>query len=85
MLQLHMDRLSINITKVLRCKLPVYIHRRRCLKTVCTLCVQDPLGLIFLNFALQWHLLASCGVKILEVSAVAVYNFKAQASLYHVF
>jgi hypothetical protein len=29
--------------------------------------------------------LASCGVKILEVSAVAVYNFKAQASLQHVF
>jgi hypothetical protein len=39
----------------------------------------------FFNFALQYHLLASCGVKILEVSAVAVYNFKAQASLYHAF
>jgi hypothetical protein len=51
-----------------------------------TRCVQDALGLIFfLNFALQCHLLASCGVKILEVSAVAVYNFKAQASLQHVF
>jgi hypothetical protein len=50
-----------------------------------TRCVQDPLGLIFLNFALQCHLLANCGVKILEVSAVAVYNFKAQASLHHVF
>jgi hypothetical protein len=42
-------------------------------------------GLIFLNFALQCHLLASCGVEILEVSAVAVHNFKAQASLHHVF
>jgi hypothetical protein len=40
--------------------------------------VQDPLGLIFLNFALQCHLLVSCGVKILEISAVAVYNFKAR-------
>jgi hypothetical protein len=49
-----------------------------------TLCVQDPLGLIFFS-PLQYHLLASCGVKILEVSAVAVYNFKAQASLHHVF
>jgi hypothetical protein len=29
-------------------------------------CVQDPLGLIFFNFALQCHLLASYGVKILE-------------------
>jgi hypothetical protein len=40
---------------------------------------------LFFNFALQCHLLASCGVKILEVSAVAVYNFKAQASLHRVF
>jgi hypothetical protein len=48
-------------------------------------CVQDPLGLIFFYFALQCHLLASCGVEMLEVSAVAVYNFKAQASLHHVF
>jgi hypothetical protein len=47
-----------------------------------TWCVQDPLGFIILKFALQCHLLASCGVKILEVSAVAVYNFKAQASLH---
>jgi hypothetical protein len=39
----------------------------------------------FLNVALQFHLLASCGIKILEVSAVAVYNFKAQASLHYVF
>jgi hypothetical protein len=38
-----------------------------------------------LYFALQFHLLANCGVKILEVSAVAVYDFKAQASLHHVF
>jgi hypothetical protein len=29
-------------------------------------------------------LLASSGVKILEVSVVAVYNFKAQASLHRV-
>jgi hypothetical protein len=50
-----------------------------------TRCVQEPLGLFFLNFALQCHLLASCGVKILEVSAVAIYNFKAQTSLHHVF
>jgi hypothetical protein len=50
-----------------------------------TRCVQVPLGLIFLNFALQCHLLASCGVKILEVSAVAVYNFKVQTSLHHMF
>jgi hypothetical protein len=49
-----------------------------------TRCVQDPLRLIFFNYALQCHLLASCGVKILEVSAVVVYNFKAQASLHHV-
>jgi hypothetical protein len=34
---------------------------------------------------MQCYLLASCGIKILEVSAVAVYNFKAQASLHHVF
>jgi hypothetical protein len=34
---------------------------------------------------LQWHLLASYGIKILEVSAVAVYNFKAQALLHHMF
>jgi hypothetical protein len=40
---------------------------------------------MFLNLALQCHLLAGRGVKILEVSAVAVYNFKAQASLHHVF
>jgi hypothetical protein len=53
--------------------------------TVYTRCVQDPLGIIFLNFALQCHLLVSCGVKILEVSAVAVSNFKVQASLHHVF
>jgi hypothetical protein len=46
-------------------------------------CDQDPLGLFF--FVLQYHLLASCGVKILEVSAVAVYNVKAQAQLRHVF
>jgi hypothetical protein len=39
----------------------------------------------FSYFSLQCHLLASCGVKILEVSAVAVYNFIAQASLHHVF
>jgi hypothetical protein len=50
-----------------------------------TQCVQDLTGLIFFNFALQCHLLASCGVKILNVSAVAVHNFKAQASLHHVF
>jgi hypothetical protein len=52
-----------------------------------TRCVQDPLGqfFFFFYFALQCHLLASCGVKILEVSAVAVYNFKVQASLHHVF
>jgi hypothetical protein len=37
------------------------------------------------NFALQCHLLAICGVKILEVSAVAVYNFKTQAFLHHMF
>jgi hypothetical protein len=43
------------------------------------------LGLSFSNFALQCYLLASCGDKILEVSAVAVYNFKPQASLHHVF
>jgi hypothetical protein len=42
-------------------------------------------GLISLNFALQCHLLAGYGVTILEVSAVAVYNFKAQASLHSVF
>jgi hypothetical protein len=34
----------------------------------------------FLNFALQCHLLVSCGIKIFEVSAVAVYNYKVQAS-----
>jgi hypothetical protein len=39
----------------------------------------------FFNCALQYHLLASCGVKIFEVSAVAVYNLKAQTSLHHVF
>jgi hypothetical protein len=49
---------------------------------VYTRCVQVPLGFIFLNFALQFHRLASCGVKILEVSAVAVYNFKEQTSLH---
>jgi hypothetical protein len=37
------------------------------------------------NFALQYHLLASYDVKILEVSAVVVYNFKEQALLHHVF
>jgi hypothetical protein len=48
------------------------------------LCVQGPLRLIFLNFALQCHLLASCDVRVLEVSAVAVCNFKAQPLLRHV-
>jgi hypothetical protein len=48
--------------------------------------VKGPLRLIFFfNFALQCRLLASCGIKILEVSAVAVYNVKAQAQLRHVF
>jgi hypothetical protein len=50
-----------------------------------TRCVQDPLGLFFFHFYLQCHLLANCGVKFLDVSAVAVYNFKVQASLHHVF
>jgi hypothetical protein len=49
---------------------------------VSTRCVRDPFGLIFLNFVLQCHLLASCVIKILEVSAVAVYNFK---TLHHMF
>jgi hypothetical protein len=44
-----------------------------------TLCDQVLLGITFFYFALQCHLLA-----IPEVSAVAVYNFKAQASLRHV-
>jgi hypothetical protein len=49
--------------------------------------VQDPLELIFYYyyFALQCHLLASCGVTIFEVSAVAGHNFITQASLNHVF
>jgi hypothetical protein len=37
--------------------------------------VQDPLNSFF-KFTPQFHLLASCGVKILEVSAVAAYNSK---------
>jgi hypothetical protein len=51
------------------------------LYTVCAGSVRT----LFFYFALQCHLLASCCVNILEVSAVAVYNFKAQASLHHVF
>ena len=46
---------------------------------------QDPLGLISLKLALQFHLFASCGVEILEVSAVALNKCKAQALQRHVF
>jgi hypothetical protein len=48
-----------------------------------TQCVQDSLGLFFPP--LQCHLFASCGIKSLEVSAVADYSFKAEETLHHVF
>jgi hypothetical protein len=38
--------------------------------------------LLHTRCAQQYHLLASCGVKILEASSMVVYNFKAQASLH---